>query len=194
MTLPIHSYELRHTYDWVMPHIWSCHTYEYSGVIIGWQYFKSSVWYYHTCDRLSVLSRHNCDTGWRRLIGCLKLQVIFRKRATNYVALLWKMPSKDKASYDSTPPCITQSWVWHVIITQSWVRRVCSIHYKMGKIGGYFYPYAKQKRKRRQTILSSRESDITFFFWWDVTNTHAIVMSLSRLESIVCLLFLFCFA
>jgi len=26
--------------------------------------------------------------GWRRLIGCLKLQVIFRKRATNYRALL----------------------------------------------------------------------------------------------------------
>ena len=27
------------------------------------------------------------DTGWRRPIGCLKLQVIFRKRATNYRAL-----------------------------------------------------------------------------------------------------------
>jgi len=44
-------------------------------------------------------------TGWRRLIGCLKLQVIFRKRATNYRALLRKMTYKDKASYDSTPPC-----------------------------------------------------------------------------------------
>ena len=31
------------------------------------------------------------DTGWRRLIGCLKLQVNFRKRATNYRALLRKM-------------------------------------------------------------------------------------------------------
>jgi len=27
------------------------------------------------------------DTGWRRRIGCLKFQVIFRKRATNYVVL-----------------------------------------------------------------------------------------------------------
>jgi len=27
-------------------------------------------------------------TGWRSVIGCLKLQVIFRKRATNYRALL----------------------------------------------------------------------------------------------------------
>jgi len=44
-------------------------------------------------------------TGWRRLIGCLKSQVIFRKRATNSRALLRKMTYEDKASYDSTPPC-----------------------------------------------------------------------------------------
>ena len=44
-------------------------------------------------------------TGWQRPIGCLKLQVIFRKRAKKYRALLWKMTYKDKASYDSTPPC-----------------------------------------------------------------------------------------
>jgi len=46
------------------------------------------------------------DTGWRRLIGCLNLQVIFRKRATNYRALWRKMTYKDKASYGSSPPCI----------------------------------------------------------------------------------------
>ena len=33
-----------------------------------------------------------------RPIGCLRLQVIFRKRATNYRALLRKMTYKDKAS------------------------------------------------------------------------------------------------
>jgi len=43
-------------------------------------------------------------TGWRRLIGCLTLQVIFRKRATNYRALSQKISYKDKASYDPTPP------------------------------------------------------------------------------------------
>jgi len=31
------------------------------------------------------------NTEWRRPIGCLKLQVIFRKRATNYKALLRKI-------------------------------------------------------------------------------------------------------
>jgi len=44
-------------------------------------------------------------TGWRRCIGCLKLQVIFRKRATNYRALLREMTCEDKASYKSSPPC-----------------------------------------------------------------------------------------
>jgi len=34
-------------------------------------------------------------TGWQRLIGCLKLQVIFRKRSTNYRALLRKMTCED---------------------------------------------------------------------------------------------------
>ena len=45
-------------------------------------------------------------TEWRRPIGCLKLQIIFRKRATNYRALLQEMSFKDKASYGSSPPCI----------------------------------------------------------------------------------------
>jgi len=38
-------------------------------------------------------------------MGCLKLQVFFRKKATNYRALLRKMTYEDKASYDSTPLC-----------------------------------------------------------------------------------------
>ena len=42
-------------------------------------------------------------TGWRSPIGCLKLQVIFRKRATNYRVLLQKTTYKDKASYESSP-------------------------------------------------------------------------------------------
>jgi len=47
------------------------------------------------------------NTGWRRLIGCLKLQVIFRTRATNHRALLRKITYEDKASYGSSPPCST---------------------------------------------------------------------------------------
>jgi len=46
------------------------------------------------------------STGWRRLIGSFKLQVIFRKRASNYSALLWKVTYEDKGSYESSPPYI----------------------------------------------------------------------------------------
>jgi len=44
-------------------------------------------------------------TGWRRLIGSPKLQVVFRKRATNYRALLWKVTYEDKGSYESSLLC-----------------------------------------------------------------------------------------
>ena len=46
--------------------------------------------------------------GWRRHIWCPKLQVISRKRATNYRAHLRKMTYKDKASYGSPPHCTNQ--------------------------------------------------------------------------------------
>ena len=48
-------------------------------------------------------------TGWRRLIGSPKLQIIFHKWATKYRALLLKMTYKDKGSYESWPPCIYPS-------------------------------------------------------------------------------------
>jgi len=46
-------------------------------------------------------------TGWPRPIGCLKLQGIFCRRATDCRALLRKMTCKDKASYGSWPPSIS---------------------------------------------------------------------------------------
>jgi len=49
--------------------------------------------------------QYNCRTGWRRLIGSPKLQIIFHKRATKYKSLLRKITYKDKGSYESSPPC-----------------------------------------------------------------------------------------
>ena len=49
------------------------------------------------------------DAGWRRPIGCLKLQVIFHKKATKYRALFRKITCKDKAFYVSWPPYPVQS-------------------------------------------------------------------------------------
>jgi len=48
---------------------------------------------------------------WQRPVGYLEVQVIFRKRATNYRALLWKMTYEDKASYGSSPPCNWGSYI-----------------------------------------------------------------------------------
>jgi len=63
-----------------------------------------------------------CESGWRTCKGYLKLQVTFRKRATNYRALLWKMTCKDKASYASWPPCTM--WTGHSLHELSHVARV----------------------------------------------------------------------
>jgi len=54
-----------------------------------------------TCNYICMRKKQlicNMHTGWPRLIGCLKLQIIFCKRATDYKALLRKMTYKDKAS------------------------------------------------------------------------------------------------
>ena len=45
------------------------------------------------------------STGWRKPIGFRKLQVIFRKKAADYRALLQKMKCGDMACYGSSPPC-----------------------------------------------------------------------------------------
>jgi len=52
-------------------------------------------------------------TGWQRLVGSPKLQIIFHKRATKYRSLLRKMTYKDKLSYESSPPCRKMRKVAH---------------------------------------------------------------------------------
>jgi len=59
-------------------------------------------------DRKWVMNESH--TGWRRLIGSPKLQIIFHKRATKYRSLLRKMTYKDKGSYESSPPCISLTY------------------------------------------------------------------------------------
>jgi len=54
--------------------------------------------------RVCVREKMQSSTGWRRLIGSPKLQIIFHKRATKYRSLLRKMTYKDKGSYESSPP------------------------------------------------------------------------------------------
>ena len=52
------------------------------------------------------------------------MQVIFREKATNRRALLGKMNYEDKASYDSTPPCISDTKLRHLFETYIGWRRL----------------------------------------------------------------------
>ena len=93
-------------------------------------------WYIHTCINIYKYTHAHTHihgygyTGWRRCIGCLNLHVIFRKRATNSGDLLRKMTCKDKASYGSSPPCIScAKWIselfspYHMMEIESSVAR-----------------------------------------------------------------------
>jgi len=69
---------------------------------------------WHAWNRTSKNYRM-LNTGWRRLIGSPKLQIIFHKTATKYRSLLQKMTCKDQASYGSLPPCTTDRSVFDII-------------------------------------------------------------------------------
>ena len=76
----------------------------------------SSVRYTHQSE-LSLQGGKHVDwsdwtaqsTGWRTCIGCLKLQVSFRKRAINHRALLLEMTCKDKASCATLYPHLSSA-------------------------------------------------------------------------------------
>jgi len=68
---------------------------------------------YIECIIMHYFTTRSSSTGWQRLIGSPKLQIIFHKRATKHRSLLRKMTYKDKGSYESSPPCMsshTTSW------------------------------------------------------------------------------------
>ena len=80
------------------------------------------------------MCNRSTGTGWRRLIGYPKLQIIFHKRATKYRSLLRKMTYKDKRSYESSPSCTCSDrsvgarvvnglkrYTYHHFVTEAWV-------------------------------------------------------------------------
>ena len=87
---------------------WRIHMCERTHSYVRHDSFICVPWLIHMCDRKGDTKYQvlldwevlmlNIRTGWRRPIGCLKLQVIFRKRATNYRALLRKITCKNKVS------------------------------------------------------------------------------------------------
>jgi len=106
-------------------------------------------------------SRVDTRTGWWRTIGCLKLQVSFRKSATNYRALLQKMIYKDAAFYGSSPPCKSfmpskrnvRHTKSHELIKKKWKKK-CQARYDrkpphpQGEFPIYYVLWSKTGRKR----------------------------------------------
>ena len=83
-------------------------------------------------------------TGWRRLIGSPKLQIIFHKRATKYRSLLRKMTYKDKGSYESSPPCIYSDLVLVYLHTQLKYSNIQHPHVgPVDRGGGFSYGYIR---------------------------------------------------
>ena len=91
------------------------------------------------------------DTEWRRPIGCLELQVTFRKRATNYRSLLRKITYKDKASYGSSLPCMyiayTCTFHIHVHFIYMYISYTCTPHIRL---------FCKRALKKR--LYSAKET------------------------------------
>ena len=72
----------------------------------------------HDMSQVSHITHHMSHmshTGWRRLTGSPKLQIVFHKRATKYRSLLRKMTYKDKGSYESSPPGI-ETLLWEPVM------------------------------------------------------------------------------
>jgi len=82
------------------------HKYTYQSTWI-FRYVRTIYFLRHTHTHTHMRVRENAQkhatnsrssAGWQRCIGCLKLQVSFRKWATNYRAFWREMTYKDKAS------------------------------------------------------------------------------------------------
>jgi len=119
--IPIQMADVRHDSFTFMCHMtlrdMTCHSHPHTHTLAGANthtHTHTQRTQTHTQTSLMTATIDVSDTGWPRLRGCLQLQVIFRKRATNYRALFRKMTYEDMASYGSSPPCRRENWWWWV--------------------------------------------------------------------------------
>ena len=100
----VHSHTLTHTSClWGLINVTRSNSSKKNNICVCTYIYMHIYVYTYTQEHIYVY------TGWRRLIGSPKLQIIFHKRATKYRSLLRKMTYKDKGSYESSPPCV---YIW----------------------------------------------------------------------------------
>ena len=105
---PINEKWLCLTHECIRPlRIWIFEMYRNRAISHSFLIHMYYVWCMFMFTHICTMFTRICTirTGWRRLIGSPKLQIIFHKRATKYRSLLRKMSYKDKGSYESSPPC-----------------------------------------------------------------------------------------
>ena len=119
------------------------------------------------CSTYDVRESH---TGWRRPI-CLKLQAIFRKRATNYRALLRKMTYKHKTPYGSSPP-FTRIFSFHSFLLS------VSFFQSLSKLHGGKARHAGVPRDMTHMCAMTHMRDMTHFYGitriYDLTHVGAL--------------------
>ena len=102
--LLVSKYQPHINYDEHIQNGWKCLAFCFYRTVYASILEEVFGWEYDLFLYLGLNSQY-LRTGLRRPRECHKLQVISRKRATNYRTLLRKMTCKDKASYDPTPRC-----------------------------------------------------------------------------------------
>ena len=126
-------------------------------------------------------------TGWRRLIGSPKLQIILHKRATKYRSLLRKMTYKDNGSYESSPPCThthsqhTHTLNTHTLSTHTHSQHthilICQLH-THHILSWYLVNLAASWFSRMLTFFhllatGAWGSAVYSLFWWDRLYSQA---------------------
>jgi len=117
-----------------------------------------------------VILLYHIDTGWRRCIGCLKLRVSFRRRATNNRALLQKLTYEDKAFYGFSPLCVCAHPLWPRC--RHWHRRWP----KKGQRHKYIYAHVTNIEyvplSQITYISGAYHTRVNYIYWWYVPHTN----------------------
>jgi len=138
-------------------------------------------------DLLWTPYRSQWATGWRRPIGCLKLQVIFCKRYTNYRAVLRKMTCEGKASCASWPPCSYSTTLWnhatHCNTLQHTATRCNTLQHTATHCNTLQHTATHCNTLQHSTTLWN---DATSYLLWNNANHRSLLQNIVSFTGLFC--------